>query len=94
MKRLIALALLLSCAACGVTPDAITKPEEQVAQHGPVAGEKTVRFNGGTDVGVATYRDSTGCEWLIFRYRGMNVSTQPRTEPYANNTQRRQVCVQ
>jgi len=88
MRKAIAVAALVFTVACAREA---TTPPQPPTQQVSAGADKNVVFGEGADVGVAVYRDDTGCEWLIFRYRGYGVSTQERTEP--TPTGRQQVCV-
>lgn len=90
MRTLIIAALTIGLTACGQKPD--------YQDHAPVVNNNNnqptvyVNFQEGGSVDTTVFRDETGCEWLVFRYRGYGVSTQPRMETYAQGTQHRQVC--
>lgn len=83
--RVAAALAAISLASCG-QPVVDNTPKIQSQS------EQAITFKAGADVSVAIFRDSTGCEWLIFRYRGVGISTQPRTEIYNTTDARRQVC--
>lgn len=84
-KRIMVLAASLLLVACGRNPEAVVDGEPNRNPIQPVKEEKTINFKEGGAVSTAVFRDETGCEWLIFRYRGFGISTQPRTKPYGSD---------
>lgn len=75
--------VLLGLAGCNetVTAPPKTKP----------SSEQDLDFAEGGKVSVAVFRNKVGCEWLVFRYRGYNMSAEPNMED-AGGGQRRQIC--
>lgn len=75
MRNLMIPMVALALSACGSQPQA-QEPTPQV----PAMEQRQINFKEGSPkpVEVVVFKDTTGCEWLIFRYRGYNVSTEPR----------------